>query len=183
MDAKLVLDEKYYYLEVQHERIGKMIVGSSDHELSRIVNQPFKLSLKNCEAIDNGYDLDELAEESVNEVKEEHADFTFKEIYKSFFKEGFQKALSILGDKKFSEHDMQKAFESGYETLDSDKTYNEHYEEMIQSLQQTEFDVEIEMECPECQSWGYISECRNNCNQKFLQPKLDANGCIILKRK
>ena len=51
------------------------------------------------------------------------------------------------------------------------------------SLQQTEFDVVIEMECPECQSWGYISECRNNCNKKFLQPKLDKEGFLILKRK
>ena len=183
MDAKLVLDEKYYYLEVQHERIGKMIVGSSDHELSRIVNHQFKLSTKNCEAIKNGYDLDELAEKHYNvHIKKGHTEEDSLQ-RKIDFILGFVSALEILGDKKFSEHDMQKAFESGYETLDSDKTYNEHYEEMIQSLQQTEFDVEIEMECPECQSWGYISECRNNCNQKFLQPKLDANGCIILKRK
>ena len=50
-----------------------------------------KLSLKNCEAIANGYDLDELVEERFGE--------TFWHDGDKYFKEGFQKALEILGDK------------------------------------------------------------------------------------
>jgi len=42
-------------------------------------------------------------------------------------------------------------------------------------------EVEIEMECPQCQEWGYVSECRKDCNKKFLQPKLNENNCLILK--
>jgi hypothetical protein len=44
-------------------------------------------------------------------------------------------------------------------------------------------DVLIEVECPQCQEWGYVSQCRNNCNQKFLQPKLKDNNIIIRKVK
>ena len=54
-----------------------------------------KLSLKNCQAIENGYDLDELAEKrfgkSLHHASSRHS-----------FKEGFQKAVEILGDKKFN---------------------------------------------------------------------------------
>lgn len=52
-----------------------------------------------------------------------------------------------------------------------------------QSLQQPkEIEVEIEMVCPQCKDWGYVDECRNNCNKKFLQQKLDDNNCLILKK-
>jgi hypothetical protein len=44
-------------------------------------------------------------------------------------------------------------------------------------------DVLVELECPQCQEWGYVSQCRNNCNQKFLQPKLKDNNIIIRKVK
>jgi hypothetical protein len=153
--------------------------------IASTLNGKNKLSLKNCEAIENGYDLEELAKESVNEVKEEHTDFTFKEIYMSFFKEGFQKALEILGDKKFSEKDMSKAWSEGYHRKVDELNGNglRYFDKFIQSLQQTEWNVIVEMECPECKEYGYISECRNECNKKFTQPKLDADGCLILKRK
>jgi hypothetical protein len=34
-------------------------------------------------------------------------------------------------------------------------------------------EVLVEMECPQCQDWGYVSECRKECNQKFIQLKVD----------
>jgi len=103
----------------------------------------------------------------------------------SFFKEGFKKALEILGDKKFSEKDMINAWSEGYHRRVDEINGNElrYFDKFIQSLQQTEWNVIVEMECPECKEYGYISECRNVCNKKFTQPKLDADGCLILKRK
>lgn len=114
---------------------------------------PNKLSLKNCEAIANGYDLDELVKNIKTEDGFEH---------KQSFISGFQKALEIKSDKKFSEEDMRKGFEAGYETLASDKTYNEHYDKLIQSLQQTE--------------WAVIVE---TVGLSYLRDKDD---CLILKR-
>jgi hypothetical protein len=59
----------------------------------------------------------------------------------------------------------------------------EQIDKFIQSLQQpTEIDVVIVMECPQCQEWGYVSECRKDCNKKFLQPKLDSERQLIIKK-
>ena len=140
------------------------------------------LSLKNCQAIDNGYDLDELFDEVDESIDYQEFDF-------SSFKLGFKKALEILSDKKFSENEMWNMFYFGdslKNKIKSGKIENKHmgeiFDDYIQSLQQTEWDVEIVMECPQCKEYGYISECRNVCNKKFIQPKLDADGCLILRR-
>lgn len=143
------------------------------------------LSLKNCESIANGYDLDELA---VLSTKEETTIVGNQKMAQGFIK-GFQKALELLGDKKFSEDEMWNMFYFGdslKRQIKSGKIENKHmgeiFDDYIQSLQQNEWDVEIVMECPQCKEYGYISECRNVCNKKFIQPKLDADGCLILRR-
>jgi hypothetical protein len=63
------------------------------------------------------------------------------------------------------------------------KLSKQNCDEIFWGLYDTEIDVEIEMECPQCQEWGYVSECRKDCNKKFLQPKLDSEGNLILKKK
>lgn len=192
MDAKLVLDEKYYYLEVQHERIGKMIVGSSDHELSRIVNHQFKLSTKNCDVIKNGYDLDEL----INKLYTPEGYDQYQ--YDSGIRKGFELAVELLGDKKFSEEDMLSAYNQGandgarYESACGDhdsykqmkEAQDEHVEsekEFIQSLQTNEWDVEI------CCYVANANDDLDSFNSPLLTntgiPKLDTDGCLILKRK
>ena len=138
------------------------------------------LSLKNCQAIENGYDLNELAEKHYDvHIKQGHTKEDSLQ-RKIDFILGFQKALEILSDKKFSEEDVKFMFQLGF-NLDNAISRNE-YNTHIQSLQQNEWDVEIVMECPQCKEYGYISECRNVCNKKFIQPKLDADGCLILRR-
>ena len=91
---------------------------------------------------------------------------------------GFQKALEILGDKKYSEEDVKKAFEMGedfgslpFSSYTTSKRLNK--KEYIQSIQQTEWDVEIVME--------YVGKIKLNKLHE-MKPKLDADGCLILKR-
>lgn len=125
-----------------------------------------KLSLKNCQAIELGYDLEELAESFT-----EHS---WDGDSHNIFKAGFQKALEILGDKKFTEKDMLKAFIAGAFTDDCSDLLK-----LLSTLQQTEWDVEVEMEenCP----YDYSNRCtQGRCD--CIRPKLDADGCIILKR-
>ena len=127
-----------------------------------------KLSIKNCEAVANGYDLDELAEQNWRIGLEECIPTPATHV--TSFKAGFQKALEILGDKKFSEEDMMQAIITT-QVSDSIKN-NDDRLELIQSLQQTEWDVEIEM-------WFYGTRHKKG---EWI-PKLDADGCLILKRK
>ena len=125
-----------------------------------------KLSKQNCQAIENGYDLFELAHEACNitdPLRLDSQKYKQDPYFMIGFNKGFQKALELKSDKKFSEEDMLKAIEMYY---GKDKIFIE----IIQSLQQTEFDVEIEM----TEDWydGFKSK-----------PKLDADGCLILRRK
>ena len=136
-----------------------------------------KLSLKNCQAIENGYDLDELAKSLYLKSGPDDISDTLS------FKIGFQKAVELLGDKKFSEEHIKVAADWYYETKGK-----KSIDEYIQSLQQTEWDVTVEME--------YVGECNGNNDEGCFQdspghncgcferrPKLDAEGCLILKRK
>ena len=151
-----------------------------------------KLSLKNCQAIENGYDLDELAESEYGTVIESvrgSKEYDIEADRKSGFKTGFKKALEILGDKKFSEEDISKAIDFGVHVeagnIDIDyKRYDTKENQFIQSLQQTEFDVEILM------GTNYRDiDCVNEGNlvaSKIVKdneaPMLDKEGCLILKR-
>lgn len=124
-------------------------------------NPKEKLSLKNCQAIENGYDLDEL-------TSKEYLDgYDTTNVCRLAFKDGFQKALELIGNKKFGEFDMRICF---YEGKWGDKF--ESFEPFIHSLQQTEWDVEIV-----CLHTGDPEHTTNTG-----LPKLDADGCLILKR-
>ena len=146
-----------------------------------------KLSIKNCEAIENGYDLDELAEERTKkqlirllggEDKEEVLDDIKKR--KFYFIEGAKAILEILGDKKFSEkqlkYNMLQLFYLEKNEYEAEAFFRERQlafiENSIQSLQQTEWDVEIEQELIQSSIQG----------EAIWKLKLDADDCLILKR-
>lgn len=135
-----------------------------------------KLSIKNCETIVNGYDLDDLASEYAN------AEGDYDAYYgNSGFINGFKKALEILGEKRFSEDDLRLAMHFGKfgETNNQTTTIG-----FIKSLQQTEWDVEIVTEkqcdciCHRIPGTMHMEAC---CNPGHLT--LDVDGCLILKRK
>ena len=137
-----------------------------------------KLSIKNCEAIANGYDLDELSEKHYDvHIKRGHTEEDSLQ-RKIDFTLGFVSALEILGDKKFSVKDMEKLM---FATIEfTEQKEGETYpflKSFIQSLQQTEFDVELVMEC----CGNYSAPCKYNC-EYGSKPLLDSDGCLILKR-
>lgn len=127
-----------------------------------------KLSLKNCEAIANAYDLDELAKKYAEEEND-----CYVNDYNGF-KQGFQKALEILGDKKFSELDLYRAFttnSAGNEDTIRDRFYNV----LLPSIQQTEWQVEIV-------TTTRMENGKSGLDVPVEKPKLDPDGCLILKR-
>ena len=157
------------------------LYGEDGSKIASSAPNPFKrLSIKNCEAIENGYDLDELIEESYEKHRVNDKGYSINEqIQRSGgfsigYEEGFLKAMELIGDKKFSLEDMKKVY------LNSSKY--EWFGDCIKSLQKTEWDVEIEMECVMgCQNLILNGENSVCCGDK--RPKLDADGCIVLKRK
>lgn len=160
------------------------------------------LSLKNCQSIERGFDLDEIVEQTKNTLEDCRISS-----YESF-KIGFQKALELMGDKKFSEDDVRNAYlEGANQALDfnPDSVIDEN--KAIQSLQITEWDVTILMEKDEPKSFVKRKVIRKLDNGEEIEwtcfwdngwfsavgikipnvisweklPILDSDGCLILK--
>ena len=167
MKAKLIKDSDGYWLDISNDVITK-----------RPLTDFGQLSIKNCEAIVNGYDDFELAYDSSKEflIESTHSpSFTFG------YEQGFQKALKILGDKKFSEEDIKKAFNVGWiQRHNEEGSHYEAMEKVIQSLQTKEWDVEI------CCYLGNGDKESDSFKDTFVTntgiPKLDSDGCLILRR-
>lgn len=126
-----------------------------------------KLSKKNCDDIFGVIDVEKLATglglyEKINFVGQTRA-----------YKAGFQKAMELNKDKLFTLEDIKKAMDwimTQYFEFHEQPTIGRR-EQYLESIQQpTEIEVEIEME--EYPELPYY---------KGPQPKLDSEGCLILK--
>ena len=179
MEAKLIKIEDGYELFTQG-----FLKGSTNHGLIESLNIEegpirYKLSIKNCQAIERGYDLDELAKkysENIYYKLEADEEFSGEPLgVLRGFKDGFQKALEILNDKKFSEADVINIAE--YVRVASQSSPSVRTKYLLteyQSQEQTEWDVEVEMEKVPVKMPGIMVFTK--------APKLDEDGCLILKR-
>ena len=183
MKAKLIKTSKdshhngHYFLNDDNG----FAIGSSDKDWCKraVTKKPlYVLSLKNCQAIERGYDLDEL----VKIDKEKDLDFTDE----SSFRRGFLKALELMGDKRFSEEDMYKMFIFA-RSIDTAKKHikkledipiDELFNDFIKSIQQTEWDVVIVEE----QVLYSANMPKEDESRPPFRPKLDSKGRLILKR-
>ena len=145
MKAKLIKNEGDFYLCIPHESTNEFI-GSTNGMYVQ-----YKVSLKNCQSIERGYDLDKLINRAFDNMGYHSTVTPYEEKqFKLGYKIAFREALELMGDKKFSEEDMGNLWDFC--------VYNKGtFKEYIQSLQQTEWDVTFDPE------------------------KLDADGCLILK--
>jgi len=162
------LNSDTYWLTVD----GKLFADTEGGPLMAITN---KLSVKNCIDIKNGYDVEKLAHEHWDEDRQLNDP-------KSFI-DGFNKAMEMNKDKVFTLSDMKRAFNCGrdLESIDRFEDWRT-FTHFINSLQPTEIDVEIKMEpCFYDQSLGGFSTSYTEDKPKE-QPKLDSEGCLILKK-
>ena len=127
MKGKLIKEDEEYYLE---DNLG-VTIASTDKILLKETDTVKKLSLKNCQAIENGYDLDDKISKHL-EKNDIEASAKRVQVIRELI-------LEILGDKKFSEDDVRKAIEFGMKSYHS--WYDRNEDEFIQSLQQTEWEV------------------------------------------
>ena len=162
MEGKLVKTGNDYILYSKDKTVLGITSGTMEGRM---------LSLNNCEVIENGYDLDEVVEDIVKTiVPNDRGEDIWYGTSMAVGKLCFQKALEILGDKKYNEY-VKFMFQFGF-NLDNPMSRNE-YDAHIQSLQQTEWDVEIEM----------VSIPADRApNGWDISPKLYEDGCLILRR-
>ena len=169
MEGKLIKTEVNYILENDK---GVIIASTS------LKKKGLSLSIKNCEAIANGYDLDELAKVSYD------CDPYIAEYLEHEFKKGFQKALEILGDKKYTETELYHAFLIN--SAGNNTTLRNFFEQTVLPMfNDNEWDVEIVMDRDCYSSAGRcdkltMADCIICTPVTYLK---DEDGCLILKRK
>jgi len=186
MKAKLIKTEKGYHFDTGS--FDGIHLACYPHDVTKQ-----RLSLKNCQEIERGYDLDEL----LDNISPKNG--TTGNISERIgFVKGFKKCLELMGDKKFSEEDVMLGWDAGVMSksiIDNNclgpikeeklKEHRDSYRDNLKptSLQQTEWEVEIEMTKEEY-TWtppgeGFEDQAYRDWREV---PKLDADGCLILKR-
>ena len=168
MVVKLIKTSKDQY-HIESKEFDGAHLACYPHDITKQ-----KLSLKNCQAIERGYDLDEIKRKLFNGFDGQPDSFTIAAVEKTA-----EIMFEILGDKKFSEDDMRMAFFH----VQNEPTFDE----FIQSLQQTEWDVIVETkkvidETKIVVSVKGVKGSGNKINTYKSVPKLDVDGCLILKR-
>ena len=175
MKNKLVKTNSTYYLVTNDKIVGS--TGDSDGKM-------YNLSFSNCQSIEKGYNIKDMADSyGINiEVKEG------RKVFDEDFIAGFETAVEILGDKKFSGEDIKKAFNVGWiQRHNEEGSHYEAMEKVIQSLQHVEWDVEIEMEKvkDETKIIGSVKGVKGSGHKITTYksvPVFDVDGCLILRR-
>jgi len=147
----------------------------NDVPFAQVGDNPYKkLSLKNCQAIELGYDLEELAREAcdiTDPLRLDSQKYKQDPYFKIGFNKGFQKALEILGDTKYNETDLYRAFLIN--SAGNNTTLRNFFEQtVLPTFQQNEWNVEIDM-------WFHGTRHKKG---EWI-PRLDDDNCLILKRK
>ena len=191
MKATLHKTKTNYVLSIDENSINLFNYAIDSKDYGWVVADSFggellKLSKENCDEIFGLPNFEKIKENFINdqlkglseEDRNQYLEFARSEAETYIL--GVKFGLGLNKNKTFTLENMNKAFELGKDVERED--CNDNFQEYLQSLQQqTEIDVDMVTECPQCQEWGYVSECRKDCNKKFLQPKLDENNCLILK--
>jgi hypothetical protein len=155
-----------------------------------------RLSKENCDEIFGVIDIRELAniefKQEVGEGPTANPDINsmLKKSHLNGAEFGFNKAIELNKDKLFTLEQFKQAIVWGYDRS-TENIYLSRLpiDEYLESLQQpTEIEVEIEMETKKQLINGYKNQPDNIIGfiaeyESVLLPKLDENGCLILKKK
>jgi hypothetical protein len=162
---------------------GKMI--ASDDMVLQKNYQIDKLSREKCDEIFGIIDVEKLAEESVPDG------------FRTIWKDGFNRAIELNRDKLFTLEDMRKAFKVGFSQGFASDIISMHnlpeekeklFDEFIRPIQPSiEIEVEIETKkvIDSTEIIGAVKGVKGSghkINTYKQVPKLDADGCVILKK-
>jgi hypothetical protein len=171
MKAKLKKENSQYNLYLDNDMIASTYPYQNQKMLSR----------QNCDDIFGVVDVEKLAEEDCSIHHPYHP--VHDQTTRATFIRGFNKAMELNKDKVFTLEDIKMAMRIVFDWSEGDNhsectSLNELLDK-FQSIQQpTEIEVEVEME------EEFIFDPAMGISQGYYseKPKLDSNGCLILKK-
>ena len=132
MEGKLIKTENGYSLK-DCELIAFVSSRRPEHKHR-------KLSLTNCQAIERGYDLDDIKRKVFDGFDGQPDSFTIAAVERTI-----QIMVELMDDKKFSAGQLLNAMDLVWQWMNGEdygcKTLTEVQDKHVQSLQQTEWDV------------------------------------------
>ena len=146
-----------------------------------------KLSKQNCDEIFGVVDVDKLAKEDADLRFPNQGDEESWLARNSGVVWGFNKAMELNKDKLFTLEDLEKVWDRSADYRHN-PTHENSFGECIKSLQQpTEIEVEIEMKkvVDETKVIGAVKGVKGSGDKITTYksvPKLDPDGCLILKK-
>jgi hypothetical protein len=177
MKEKLVKDFNNYHLLID----GELHASTDDNVIGKK-----KLSLKNCESIVNDFDLyGEAVDYAARQGHPSPEGFSDEQVgLLHGYIDGYEQAIKNFGDKKFSEQDINYALHQLHKVSKGERNGDLTFIHFLnESLQQTEWDVEILMEIYDDPDFIEDLNKEMRLTPKILKkPKLDNEGCLILKR-
>jgi hypothetical protein len=137
-----------------------------------------KLSKQNCDELFGVVDVEKLADE----YNFEQRNYEWKA-----YVAGFNKAMELNKDKVFTMEQLEIAFKSNPNNFSG---FGLPFYKFLDTIQQpTEIEVEIEMEdflftstTNTCSNFSKKFGCSDLSKCTCRNPKLDSDGCLILKR-
>jgi hypothetical protein len=145
--AKIGGAKKITHSTLPLENVGFIISKEEEIVPSLCFYNIKPLFLSEVEEVINGYNVQTMADEATNEVREENADYIFKDVYKEFYKDGFNAHKELAKDKLFT---IEKAIEIlEKETYGQGSVNRDEYKARVISklqslLPKTEWNVEFD---------------------------------------
>jgi len=167
MKGKLIKSNGHYFLKANLSGFNDIVVANTMNQISGLSNFG-GLSMRNCKDIDDGYSLDELLENYVM-IKQNTMDNSYSNGLLNGYRDGFEKAIELNQHKQFTLDDIYAVFNMG-------KQHDEFALEFFINQKNTEkeWDVEI-VQVP----------AKENCSDgetNWYVPKLDSEGCVVLRK-
>jgi len=185
MKAKLIKTFEGYELHILNNKNN--LYMPSAYIPKRASCRVYYLSKQNCDSIFGIIDVELMADFYGAKAK---GSVDFKFGANKGFEDGFNKAMELDKDKLFTLEDMRNAMDwimIQYFEFNEQPTGGRR-ERYLESLQQpTEIEVEIVMETKQQLVNGYKNQPENVIGfvveyENILAPKLDSEGCLILKK-
>jgi hypothetical protein len=179
MKAKLIKTDKGNYILIDPTKgvydKGYQIGNSIECDVH-------KLSKQNCDEIFGVINVEKLAKEDADLRFPNQGDEESWLARNSGVVWGFNKAMELNKDKVFSLEDIKKAIEYGIQSVLQAVPGVTSTQSILDNFIQQPTEIEVEIKMEPYRMSDFVEDGNTHPSGVIERPKLDSEGCLILKR-